>query len=104
MEEATLLCSLLPTYARCWIGLTDYGRTVNEFYWTDGSKWDYGCNISDGAHPWGIMSGILQLNNAHAWQEDCVSINFVYQTWRVAYCAEPNHFLCNMPSLWYIFQ
>ena len=98
MEEANLLCSLLSPFEDCWIGLSDYGRNTNEFYWMDGSQWDYGNNISGGIYPWGIINGNPQPDNI---AQNCVSLRSNDQVWGDAGCTDLNYFLCNMPSVWY---
>eukprot|EP01084_Bolivina_argentea_P218737 371130_1 len=83
-----------------WIGLTDDISDGN-FYWIDGSEWEYGTDISGGIYPW-YLSQPDNFNN----DEHCTEIvNYIEHgsiNWNDIHCSDKQYSLCNYPQNNYI--
>ena len=107
MEEVESKCS--PSYhtaKQCFIGLMrDTTTSMNDiFYWTDGSEFDYGNNITwqRGQYPWTTLPTTGAQPNDLKGREDCIVFRFQPTGWADIQCSWSRPFLCNNNS-WFVY-
>ena len=79
----------------CWIGLTD-DITDLQFYWTDGTDFNWGTNINGGQYPWadGEPNPSTEQYQVQIYTESIGQPNKYYE-WDDESYDQPHPFICN---------